>query len=152
MEKYFIAKSENYPNIVLDIKYEDYKRFYSAHAKNLQGEEMGFVNFNFGTHERTTWIWKIETQEQFQHQGVGSVLLSYLEYESYNHRYYYVEGKYFPSNAYAKPFYEKMNYTFDVDGYDQFISKFLTPENIIPFTVTEVAAPEESTPEENPER
>ena len=45
-----------------------------------------------------------------------------------------------------------MNYTFDVDGYDQFISKFLTPENIIPFTVTEVAAPEESTPEENPER
>lgn len=137
MEKYFIAKSENYPNIVLDIKYEDYKRFYSAHAKNLQGEEMGFVNFNFGTHERTTWIWKIETQEQFQHQGVATALLSFFEHQAHSKRFFKIEGKYYPTNEFAKPFYKKMGYTIEKDGYEQYVDKYLSQDSTIQFEISQ---------------
>mgnify|MGYP002515756219 CR=1 FL=1 len=152
MEKYFIAKSEQFPNIHLETCYDEEYNFYTTTAISMQNEKMGYITYKFIPKERLAWLCKIETYENFQHRGVATALLLFFEQQARSKRYFKIEGKYYPTNEFAKPFYQKMGYLVEKDGYEQFVGKYLTRENIIPFTVTEIAAPEGNALDKSPER
>lgn len=99
---------------IFDIKqiYDSENNYYNFVALNSNNEEMGFVNFGFTKiyGERSVWIYKIETYENFQHQGVGQALLWAMEYFACSKRVLKVIGKFYPENKFAKPFYEKNKY------------------------------------------
>ena len=147
----FLAKSDYFENITLDVIYEDEKKMYLVFAKNDKKEEMGYINFSLNPQLQRTWLWRIETYEPFQHQGIATALLSFMESESISRRYFCVEGKYLPTNEYAKPFYEKLGYDIDYEGYSEFIWKSLYKQEIIPFTKIPFQPPENELQEKPPE-
>ena len=83
----FLAKSDYFENITLDVIYEDEKKMYLVFAKNDKKEEMGYINFSLNPQLQRTWLWRIETYEPFQHQGIATALLSFMESESISRRY-----------------------------------------------------------------
>ena len=91
--------------------YDDVENFYSYKA--MHGEvEMGYINFKdtsiYG--KRCFWLYKIDVNENFQHQGVGQALLYAMEYTAIVKRVFKIMGKFYPTNEYAKPFYIKNGY------------------------------------------
>lgn len=146
MEKYFIAKSEQFPNMYLETNYDEEDNFYTTTAISMQDEKMGFITYKFIPKERLAWLCKIETYENFQHQGVATALISFFEHEVRSKRYYKIEGKYYPTNEFAKPFYKKMGYTIEKDGYEQYVDKYLSQDSTIQFEISQ-----SPTYEKNPE-
>lgn len=92
--------------------YDENESFYSYKAM-IGNEEMGFINFKdskiYG--KRSFWIYKIEVNEKYQHQGVGQALLNAMELTALNKRVSTICGKFYPTNQYAKHFYLKNGYT-----------------------------------------
>ena len=137
METKFFAQCEQFPNLYLDVNYDNEDSFYKATAMSMQNEEMGYITYKFIPEERLAWLCKIETYENFQHRGVATALLAFFEQEALTKRYRNVEGKYYPSNKFAKPFYEKMGYAIEREGYGQFVGKYLSQERDIRFEITQ---------------
>lgn len=109
-----------------ELKYSDEGRFYTLYAS--KGETlMGFATFLFKNEYgiRKMWLQYIETKEKFAHQGVATAMINIMEYVSYKNHVDRVEGKYYPKNEYAKPFYEKNGYDIDHEYYDWYIDKRL---------------------------
>lgn len=152
MRKYFVAKNEKFTNIYLKKSYDENNNFYTATALSMQNEEMGYITYKFIPKERLAWLNKIETYEGFQHQGVATALLSFFEHEVRSKRYSRIEGKYYPTNNFAKPFYQKMGYHIEQDGYEQFVYKYLGQENSIPLVFVEATPPENFPLKESPEK
>ena len=102
------------------------KQYYQTVAYNNDGEELGYVNFELKSHK--VWIWSIGTREKFQFKGVGQTLLEVMEYMAISNKCMSIEGKFYPSNSYAKQFYLKNGYEINDDDYDQFVSSYITKE------------------------
>lgn len=152
MEKYFVAKNGQLTNIYLKQSYDENNNFYTATAMSMQNEGMGYITYKFIPKERLAWLNKIETYEDFQHQGVATALLSFFEHEARSKRYFRIEGKYYPTNNFAKAFYQKMGYHIEQDGYEQFVDKYLGQEDNIPLVFVQ-ATPSENLPfEKTPEK
>lgn len=100
--------SRNDKKVVYDMKIEKDGDVYEINCLDKSGQSMGFVTFEF--FNKYLWIYKIETKEEFQHQGVGSALLKMIEYFAMQNGKNQIEAKYYPSNQYAKPLYEKHGY------------------------------------------
>ena len=108
------------------ITYNAEDRYYTIEVG--QGKQvMGYVTFKTKRETRgnTIWINKIETYEQFAHRGVGTAVIQLLEYFAYKNNISYMEGKFYPDNEYAKPFYEKLGYTIEKEYYETFVYKLL---------------------------
>ena len=121
----FKYKAKN-GEIDCELKYSDEGDFYTLYA--FDGKDlMGFSTFLFKNEYgiNKMWLQYIETKEQFAHKGVATALINIMEYISYNNRVDKVEGKYYPKNEYAKPFYEKNGYDIDHEYYDWYIDKRL---------------------------
>lgn len=119
--------------VYTEIFREEYWKGFEIFALEKETKKiMGFLNFNIKDDNRI-WLWKIETKQEFQHQGIGQALLDTMEYFAATHSSAKtVEGKYYPLNEYAKPFYEKNNYK--IICYDQGdweISKDLKKEDVL---------------------
>lgn len=69
------------------------------------GKEMGHATCILN--EDSLWLNKIETYKEYAHQGIGSAIIDIVEYLAMQKRKPMVDGKYYPLNEYAKPFYEK---------------------------------------------
>ena len=82
--------------------------FYVVKCVDKDNEELGFINFEIKNNK--VWIYKIETNPNFFHQGIGTALLNTMEYIAMLNNISRVEGKYYPTNEYTKPFYEKYGY------------------------------------------
>ena len=113
------------------------KDFYEIIAYNEQKDVLGFVNFSvgdksiiYGYSANTIWMWLIQTNENYQHSGIGQTLLNMMEYVAVITGYTRIEGKYYPKNEFAKPFYLKNNYKIDIDDYDQFIIKDIEKKDV----------------------
>jgi len=85
------------------------KNFFEIKCLSQNDEEMGFITFEI--HKNFVWIYKIETNENFYHQGVASAILDVAEYIAVEHNAHTMQGKFVPDNEYARPFYEKNGYT-----------------------------------------
>ena len=101
---------------------------FQAYIEDKSGQIQGEITFKI--YADRTWIYNIHTEEKFQHIGVGQTLLDICEYISAKKRVYIIEGKYFPRNDYAQPFYKKNGYSIDKDDYDLQIYKRLNIEKV----------------------
>lgn len=86
-------------------------------------EEMGIVSFKIN--ENFLWVYKLKTNQNFYRQGVASAILDIVEYIAIKNGVNIIEGKFFPDNNYALPFYEKNgfhvpNQTKTWDDYDPY--------------------------------
>ena len=95
--------------------------------------QVGYLNFKLGK-DKTAYLWSIKvTDVEFLRTGVGTVMLNC--FESYCARNYVrrVEGRFYPNGdggIFAREFYEDHGYKFFRDGYEQYISKPLSYDNI----------------------
>lgn len=142
--------------INIELKYFEDDRYYRAEAISESGQVMGYVTFKQHTdNPRTMWLQKIETHKEFQGLGVGDALLSVMEYTTLQSRKTSIDGKFYPDNEFAKPFYEHRGYDITKDGYETYVGKYLNDkqkkritEEIAPtisgYSITEVTKEEES--------
>lgn len=137
MENNFIAKSKQFPNLYLETNYDEEDNFYTTTAMSMQDEKMGYITYKFIPNERLAWLCKIETYENFQHRGVATALLSFFEHQAHSKRFFKIEGKYYPTNDFAKPFYQKMGYSIEKDGYEQYVDKYLNQDSTIQFEISQ---------------
>lgn len=71
--------------------------------------EMGCVSFRF--FDDILWIYKLETNPKFYRQGVASAVMDIVELMAIKRGINKIEGRFFPSNDAARPFYEKNGYS-----------------------------------------
>ncbi|MBE5739090.1 MAG: GNAT family N-acetyltransferase [Clostridiales bacterium] len=115
--------------INIELKYYDDK-YYKAEAFSEDGEVMGVITFK-PDGRGSMWLQYIATNEKFQNMGVGDALLSVMEYRAVTTRIRNIEGKFYPSNDKAKPFYENRGYNIYKDGYETYLDKSLNIAQVI---------------------
>lgn len=121
-----IVQGEKGP-INIELKFFEDDRYYKAEAISEDGQVMGYVTFKqHSDNPRTMWLQKIETYKEFQGRGVGDALLSVMEYTTLDTRKTSIDGKFFPDNEFAKPFYEHRGYDITKDGYETYVGKYLS--------------------------
>ena len=106
-------------NITHDVQFYDKGKSFEIKCDNGEGQEMGYVNFAINKEygSRQLWLYKIKTYDEFQHQGVGSALITALEFFAYMRNISVVDGKFYPDNEFAAPFYEKYGYSIYHEDY-----------------------------------
>jgi len=114
-------------DIFLDVSFDNFKNYYTVKTLSLKQVLLGQMTFKIDQEScvRKIWLYKIETFGENQHNGIGSKMLNFLERFAIQKRIFYIEGKYFPENEFAKDFYEHRGYTIEKDGYDWFVCKNL---------------------------
>lgn len=95
------------------------------------GEVMGTANFAIVSKDRKVWLRKIETRQEFQNMGVGQALLDVLEYFTIQNGLKHIEGKFYPDNEFARPFYLKNGYDIYKEDYETYVEKFLNPSAVL---------------------
>ena len=88
-------------------------------------EMIGSIDFKVYPEKQKVWIYKIEVKEKYQSRGYGEELLKLFEDYCRKHRIFYVEGKFYPENDHARPFYIKHGYEIYKEYYSTYIYKDL---------------------------
>ena len=112
------------------IFYDELNKFYTINAYSPRGEVACYATIKPQYSPRQMWLNKIETKQGFQHKGYATAVLKVVEYLTHNLRYNWIEGKYYPENEHAKPFYDKHGYTIYKDDYETFVTKTLDYDEI----------------------
>jgi len=99
--------------------------YYEFVMENENKQVMGHICFSLKEHERYAWLIHINTEDEFQHLGIATILACVMEYVAVKSGYRRVEGVYCPLNQYARAFYLKNGYTLPKQGcgwdeYDQY--------------------------------
>ena len=92
-------------------------------AKSNGNQEMGTLSFLL--ENKKIWFFYVETYEPFQHMGVATAMVEHMEAFAQKNHIKHIEGRFFPSNEFAKPFYNKLGYDIFQDGYEWFVTKDL---------------------------
>ena len=125
-----IVKNKNKKYNVVATYYQ-VDNYYELISYDVSGAQMGKLTFKISnSNNRQIWLNNIEVYNEYMHKGVGSALMSAFEYIAYRHRIEYIEGKYYPTNEHAKPFYDSLGYTIEKDGYETFVCKRLDLDKI----------------------
>jgi len=110
----------------LRVFFDEYNKYYKVCAYNSKKEEVARATFKLSTYPtRHVWLYKISTDELYQHKGYSSAIMYAMEYIAIQNRFDHIEAKYFPENEYAKAFYDKHDYVIFKDGYETYLSKSL---------------------------
>ena len=125
-KKSFIQRDE----FNLQVIYYASDNYYEIKAFNGLKQEVARITFKTNNKNRHIWLNKISTDEKYQHKGYGTALIYAFEYVAKVLKFDQIEGKYYPENQYAKPFYDKHEYAIYKDGYETFITKSLDYEEI----------------------
>lgn len=112
------------------ILHEQLDDFYTINAYNSKGEVVCTATAKPQRLLSQMWLYKISTKEGYQHKGYATAVLKTLEYLTQYLRYRWIEGKFYPDNEFAKPFYDKHGYTIYKDGYETFVIKTLDYDEI----------------------
>lgn len=126
--KYISAKQNK--EIEIQLINVDNNNEYEARAISDNGDIMGTLHFSVKRKDRSIWLRKISTAPEYQNQGVGQALLDTLEYFTILNRLCHIEGKFFPDNEFAKPFYLKNNYDIYKEDYETFVGKYISHDSI----------------------
>ena len=126
--KYLSAKQNKEINIQL-INTDNDKEF-QARAIADNGDVMGTAYFSVNRKERKLWLRKIETKPKYQNLGIGKALLDTLEYFTIQNRLCVIEGKFYPDNEYARPFYLKNGYDIYKEDYETYVGKYISHESL----------------------
>lgn len=90
-------------------------------------ELIGLINFKLSREygDLVAWIYVIEIKEKFQSKKLGDTLINLFEDYCKKERVAKVEGKFYPTNTNARPFYLKHGYDIYKDDYESYILKYL---------------------------
>ena len=117
--------------INLKFLYNSQDNYYKILALNNENQEMGYLTFKIKTgFSRKIWLNKIETKPEFQNQKVGTALIGCMEYFASQCNIDFIEGKFYPTNDYAKPFYIKRGYEIYKDEYEWYVDKTLNLQKV----------------------
>ena len=116
--------------IEVKIFYDELDKYYTINAYSLRGDIACSATIKPRVSPRQMWLNKIETKQGHQHKGYANAVINVIEYLTYNLRYNWIEGKYYPENEYAKPFYDKHGYTIYKDDYETYVTKTLDYDEI----------------------
>ncbi len=125
-----IMQVKTHKGNLINIELREIDNYYRAAAIDNDGSEMGFVTF-VPKKDKTIWLQKIETYPKYQGHGVADALLSVMEYFAVQNRMLNIDGKYFPENEAAVKFYEKYGYEHYKEDYEHYLSKRLSPSQVI---------------------
>ena len=115
----------------LHLEYFDDDDFFCLSLFNDEYEELGYLTFKAKSKPyRHIYINKIKNKSSQQRKGIGSALIQALEFIAYVKNIPQIEGKFYPENEYAKPFYEKHGYKIQKEYYEVEILKQLDFEKI----------------------
>ncbi len=108
----------------VETKIED--KFISIMLKKDK-ELIGLINFKFSREhgDKVAWIYVIEVKEKFQSKKFGDILINLFEDYCKKERIKRVEGKFYPTNMNARPFYLKHGYEIYKEDYETYILKVL---------------------------
>ena len=126
----YISQKQNNKPINIQLVNVDDLHEYKISALSDNGEEMGFATFAVKQKERKVWLRKIQTNPGYENIGVGKAILDVLEYFTIQNRLCIIEGKFYPDNEYARPFYLKNNYDISKEDYDTFVTKYIGHESV----------------------
>lgn len=143
----YLSQKQNKP-ININLVNVDGMNEYRISAIADNGDEMGFAVFSVKKQDRKVWLRKISTKPEYQNLGVAKAMLDVLEYFTVQHRLCMIEGKFYPDNEYAKPFYQKNNYDIYKEDYDTFVSKYIGHDSISDETKQRIIGYEELPPQE----
>jgi len=95
---------------------QSYKGDSEIYGAFIDGKEAGLIQFEYQPHNKTVRVWDIDVWPEFQHQGIGTVLMNKCIARSreYGARRMVLEVQ--SSNLKAINFYKKMG--FDLIGLD----------------------------------
>ena len=94
---------------------------------SLDYETIGSLVYKFKS--GMAWLYKIEVEKKYQSDGFGHLLMSLFEEDCAKNRIKTIEGKFYPDNSHAKPFYLKRGYEIVKEYYDTYIFKTLNNSN-----------------------
>lgn len=101
---------------------DDYKKL--SLVIESDKKEIGYVTYKLkSSGRRTAWLQKIEVHKQYQSQKFGDLLIRLMENDLAQNGCNEIEGKFWPTNDHARPFYEKHGYEIVKDDYETFIYK-----------------------------
>lgn len=143
----YLSQKQNKP-ININLVNVDGMNEYRISAIADNGDEMGFAVFSVKKQDRKVWLRKISTKPEYQNLGVAKAMIDVLEYFTVQHRLCMIEGKFYPDNEYAKPFYQKNNYDIYKEDYDTFVSKYIGHDSISDETKQRIVNYEELPPQE----
>lgn len=117
-------------NIKIKKSYNEIHKFFTFTAISKNNKIMATLTFKKDSNNsHRIWLNKIRVEEKFSHNGAASALMYALEDFALKNRVFYIEGKFYPENEYAKPFYEKLGYEIYKEDYETYVGKFLNKTN-----------------------
>ena len=112
---------------VVHIEQDDY---YELRAKE-KDQIVGTLNFKKSKRNKgVAFLNDITVNEEYMGKGYGNILIKAFEYVALNLNLFLVEGKFYPENNRAKPFYIANGYAIEKDDYDTIVVKTLDREKI----------------------
>lgn len=103
---------------------EDYYTISCFDKNGVHASEASFM-ISKANRSQSIWIYKIATFDKFQHKGLGKVMLDTIEMFAKDRKINVIEGKFYPDNEYAEPFYIKNGYSIERDYSTSEIYKYL---------------------------
>ena len=117
-------------NVELNLVFERADNYYTILA--ITPEQKQVAKMSFKLNAGTCYLNRIEIEDiNFAHIGLGTKMLEFMEEVALMARCNNVDGKFYPFGdlgEYAKNFYEKNGYQIYKDGYETYISKYLSKE------------------------
>ena len=104
--------------------FSDSQVVYTIYDKNNKAGSV-FYTINQNSSENYIWLANISVESKYQSKGVGQFLFDLLYNDAVLKRVNYIEGKYFPTNEIAKPFYDKNGCVIEKEGYETFVTKYI---------------------------
>lgn len=117
------------------------KECYTIKCLTKDDDEMGFVTFTI--YNNILWIYKLQTNPKFYHKGVASAIIDITEFLAIKHNAKRIEGKFFPTNEFARPFYEKNGYFVPnkVKSWDNYDPCWIMYKTLDPVEITKKVSP-----------
>jgi len=130
--KEFIVKDDRKVQLELERGefYDSTNSITAYDSKDLH--QIGYLNFKLKGDTAYIWSFKVSDPD-FLRTGVGTVMLNCFEDYASRSRASFVDGRFYPDGEgaeYSKDFYESHGYQIYRDGYEQYISKSLSREEI----------------------
>jgi len=121
--------NKNNKEYLFDMKmvYHSSEDYYTISCFDENGVHTSETSFAISKANRnpSIWIYKIATYKDYQHLGLGKIMLDTVEMFAMQRRINIIEGKFYPDNEYAEPFYIKNGYSIDRDYNTSEIYKYL---------------------------
>jgi len=115
-----------FDNKKIKVKHEfnEENNYHTLTAISEKNSPMAVLTFKVDRN-KNIWLYKIKVKDEYQRMGASTALIYAMENFAIKNKIRFIEGKFYPENAYAKPFYEKLGYQIYKEDYETYVGKSL---------------------------